>query len=161
MVEQQAPIGVLFVCMGNICRSPTAEAAFRHLAGTDAPQLRLNIDSAGTHGYHLGHAPDPRAQAAALRRGLDLSGLRARALVAADFGVFDHILVMDQRNLRDALAIAPRHGRDRLGLLLDYAPEQPLREVPDPYYGSAADFEQVLDLSIAAARGLLAQLRGR
>jgi len=161
VTEIAKPTGVLFVCMGNICRSPTAEGVFRQLVRSAAPGLPVTIDSAGTHGYHVGDPPDPRAQAAALRRGLDISGLRARALTAADFEHFDHILVMDQRNLNDALAIAPAAGRPRLGLLLDYAPDQPMREVPDPYYGGAADFERVLDLSFAAARGLLARLRSR
>jgi protein-tyrosine phosphatase len=149
---------VLFVCMGNICRSPTAAAVFRHLLATAAPGLQVKVDSAGTHGYHVGQAPDPRAQATALRRGIDLSMLRARALVAADFGEFERILVMDAQNLRDARAIAPPASTARLGLLLDYAPELALTEVPDPYYGGSADFERVLDLCTAAARGLLTQL---
>jgi len=153
--------GVLFVCMGNICRSPTAEVVFRQLVAHEAPQLPVRIDSAGTHRYHIGAPPDSRSQAAARRRGLDLSPLRARELVPADFAVYDYILVMDQRNLADARAIAPPVGQERLGLLLDYAPEQPLREMPDPYYGTAEDFERVLDLSVAAARGLLAHLRRR
>ena len=145
--------------MGNICRSPTAEGVLRDLAQRTAPQLALRIDSAGTHGYHLGAAPDPRAVAAAQRRGIDLSGLRARRLVADDFHQFDRILVMDERNLTDARAMAPPGASRRLQLLLDFAPEQSLRQVPDPYYGEEADFERVLDLTMAAARGLLAQLR--
>ncbi|MFT3906459.1 MAG: low molecular weight protein-tyrosine-phosphatase [Steroidobacteraceae bacterium] len=150
---------LLFVCMGNICRSPTAEAVFRHIAAREAPGQVCVADSAGTHDYHIGAAPDPRAQAAALKRGVDLSALRARQLVPEDFQRFDRVLVMDRRNLRDAARIAPRGSADKLVLLLDYAPEQPLREVPDPYYGTAEDFERVLDLTSAAARGLLARLR--
>lgn len=149
---------LLFICMGNICRSPTAEGVFRHVAGLEAPGRHFSIDSAGTHDYHIGAPPDPRALAAAARRGIDLSGLRARQLIAEDFTRFDHLLVMDRQNLRDATRLAPPGAAGRLQLLLDYAPEQPLREVPDPYYGGGADFERVLDLATAAARGLLKQL---
>lgn len=131
----------------------------RYLLEREAPTLRLRLDSAGTHSYHLGAAPDVRAQAAARRRGIDISALRARRLEPMDFLAFDRILVMDQRNLDDARALAPAAGAARLELFLDYAPQQPLREVPDPYYGEPGDFEQVLDLSLAAARGLLLQLR--
>ena len=149
---------LLFVCMGNICRSPTAEGVARHLLEREAPGFRIHLDSAGTHGYHLGAAPDARSQAAARRRGIDISALRARRLEPADFHSFDRILVMDQRNLTDARAVAPAGSTARLQLFLDYAPQQPLREVPDPYYGEPDDFERVLDLSLAAARGLLQQL---
>ncbi len=151
--------GLLFVCMGNICRSPTAEGVMRVLLERKAPQLCVRLDSAGTHGYHIGAAPDPRSQAAALRRGFDISTLRARRLEPADFQSFDHILVMDQRNLTDARAVAPAGYTTHLQLLLDYAPRQPMREVPDPYYGEPGDFEQVLDLSLAAAHGLLLHLQ--
>jgi protein-tyrosine phosphatase len=144
--------------MGNICRSPTAEAVMRARATELAPWLNVTIDSAGTHGYHVGDPPDSRSQAAARRRGIDLSRLRARRLVANDFHAFDYVLVMDERNLRDAQAIAPSDGRARLQLFLDYANEAGIREVPDPYYGSAADFERVLDLVEAAARGLVDHL---
>ena len=151
--------GLLFVCMGNICRSPTAEGVMRVLLEREAPHLRVRLDSAGTHGYHVGAAPDPRSQAAALSRSIDISTLRARRLAPADFHAFDRILVMDRRNLTDARALAPPGYATRLQLLLDYAPQQPMREVPDPYYGESVDFERVLDLSLAAARGLLAQLQ--
>jgi protein-tyrosine phosphatase len=147
--------------MGNICRSPTVEEVFRHLVAREAPTLRITIDSAGTHDYHVGAPPDPRSQVAARRRGLDLAQLRARQLEAADFERFDYVLVMDEQNLTDARAIAPRQYRAQLRLFLEYAPELELREVPDPYYGGAAGFEQVLDLAEAAARGLLEELRAR
>jgi len=150
---------ILFVCMGNICRSPTAEGMLRQIAQREAPDLRLQVDSAGTHDYHIGAPPDRRSISAALRRGIDLSGLRARRLVAEDFQAFDHILVMDERNLADARAIAPGADMTRLQLFLDFAPEQPLREVPDPYYGDTGDFERVLDLSAAGAQGLLNRLK--
>lgn len=152
---------VLFVCMGNICRSPTAEGVFTHLARTEAPELALTIDSAGTHDYHVGEPPDRRTIAAARRRGFDLSPLRARLLERADFERFDLLLVMDAQNLRDARRIAPGGASDRLRLFLDYAPQLGEREVPDPYYGGPADFERVLDLVEAASRGLLEELRAR
>ncbi len=145
--------------MGNICRSPTAEAVFRHVLGAQAAAAAVDIDSAGTHGYHVGEAPDPRAQAAAKRRGIDMSGLRARQLVAEDFERFDLLLVMDMQNRADALALAPPARRDRVKLLLDYALRPDRREVPDPYYGGEQDFELVLDLVDDASRGLMAQLR--
>ncbi len=156
---------VLFVCMGNICRSPTAEAVFRELVRRKAPHAGIEVDSAGTHDYHIGDPPDWRSIAAAHRRGIDMWSLRARLLLPEDFQRFDLLLVMDERNRSDALERAPRaHGEPmpqaagRLRLLLDYAPEQALREVPDPYYGGPADFERVLDLIEVAARGLLAAL---
>ncbi len=147
--------------MGNICRSPTVEAVFRDLAAREAPALKLRIDSAGTHDYHVGDPPDRRSQAAARRRGIDLTALRARQLEAADFERFDYVLVMDERNLEDARAIAPGSFRAQLRLVLEFAPELELREVPDPYYGGPAGFEQVLDLAESAARGLLAELSAR
>lgn len=150
---------ILMLCMGNICRSPTAEGVLREIARIEAPELALEIDSAGTHDYHVGEPPDRRAIAAARRRGIDLSTLRARRLERADFERFDLLLAMDERNVADALAIAPRAGRERLRLLLDFAPETGVREVPDPYYGGTQDFERVLDLVEVAARGVLAHLR--
>ncbi len=154
-----APQRVLFVCLGNICRSPTAEGVLRHLAAIEAPRLALEIDSAGTAGYHIGAPPDPRSQRAALRRGIDISGLRARRIAAQDFARFDLILAMDVQNLRELQAQRPRDARAELKLFLEYAPDLTLREVPDPYYRDAGAFEQVLDLTTAAARGLLAALQ--
>jgi protein-tyrosine phosphatase len=159
MVKVTRPVSVLFVCMGNICRSPTAEGVFRALVRREAAELAVEIDSAGTHDYHLGAPPDLRSQAAARRRGIDLSGLRARQLVAADFERFDHVLVMDQRNLEDAAAIAPASYPARLRRFMEFAPELALDAVPDPYYGDESGFEQVLDLTEAASRGLLRWLR--
>jgi protein-tyrosine phosphatase len=150
---------ILFVCLGNICRSPTAEGVLRALAAREAPELRLELDSAGTADYHIGEPPDPRSCAAARRRGYDLSGLRARQITRQDFERFDLILAMDQSNLATLRRMAPVAGRERLHLLLAYAPETGLLEVPDPYYEDAAAFERVVDLSVAAARGLLAALR--
>lgn len=154
------PVRVLFVCMGNICRSPTAEAVLRALARELAPELALEVDSAGTHGYHVGSAPDERAQRVARAHGLDMSGLRARVLVREDFERFDRVLAMDARTYRSALALAPREHRRRLRLFMEYAPELQLRDVPDPYYGCAEDFEHVFRLTEQAARGLLRELAG-
>src|SRR5487761_1258460 len=123
---------ILFVCLGNICRSPTAEVVFRAVASREAPELSLEIDSAGTAGYHVGEAPDRRTREAAARRGYDLSALRARAL--------------ERR--------APTHARERLRLFLEFAPDAGVSEVPDPYYGGPNGFEHVLDLIESAARGL-------
>jgi protein-tyrosine phosphatase len=133
----------------------------RHLAANEAPNLKLEIDSAGTADYHIGAPPDPRSQRAALRRGIDISGLRARQVAAEDFARFDLILAMDAENLRELQAMQPRNSRASLKLFLEYAPDTGLREVPDPYYGNAADFEKVLDLTTAASRGLLAALQER
>jgi protein-tyrosine phosphatase len=149
---------LLFVCMGNICRSPTAEAVFRHLLPTLAPRLAVEVDSAGTHDYHLGAPPDQRSQRAARQRGIDMSQLRARRLLAEDFQRFDWIVVMDERNRMDALALAPAGGSAKLFRLLDFAPDQAVRNVPDPYYGGGADFVRVLDLIEAGVRGVIAAL---
>ena len=150
---------VLFVCLGNICRSPTAEGVLRHLAAKEAPQLALEIDSAGTADYHIGAPPDPRSQRAALKRGIDISGLKARQVAADDFARFDLILAMDAENLRELQAMRPRTSHASVKLFLEYAPDSALRDVPDPYYRDAAAFEEVLDLTTAASRGLLAALQ--
>lgn len=151
---------ILFVCLGNICRSPTAEAVLRQLARTE-PGLALEIDSAGTGGYHAGSAPDPRTLAAARKRGVDMSALRARKIERADFQRFDLILAMDQQNLIDCERIAPTPRRAKLQLFLEFAPACGLREVPDPYSGEAVDFERVLDLAEAGCQGLLDYCRAQ
>jgi protein-tyrosine phosphatase len=150
---------VLFVCLGNICRSPTAEGVLRHLLATEAPQLKVEVDSAGTADYHVGEPPDLRSQRAAKHRGIDLSGLRARQVSAADFAHFDLILAMDDQNLRALRALRPKASKARLRLFLDYADQLGSLEVPDPYCGDADDFERVLDLVTAASRGLIADLQ--
>jgi protein-tyrosine phosphatase len=149
---------VLFVCLGNICRSPTAEGVLRHLVAQTTPQLNLEIDSAGTADYHMGAPPDLRSQRAASRRGIDISGLRARQVTQGDFAHFDFILAMDRENLRELEAMKPGNSRASLKLFLEYAPDLNLRDVPDPYYRDASAFEEVLDLTTAASRGLLASL---
>jgi protein-tyrosine phosphatase len=150
---------ILFVCMGNICRSPTAEAVFRDYARRHAPELQLEVDSAGTHDYHVGEPPDPRAVKAASRRGLDLSGLRARQVDEADFERFDLILAMDRLNHAMLLERSPPEHHGRIRLLLEFADAAAGLDVPDPYYGGAKGFDEVLDLVEEAAAGLLAELR--
>ena len=133
----------------------------RGVAAREAPTLAITVDSAGTANYHPGAPPDRRAQAAARKRAYDLSDLRARQVCDEDFAAFDLILAMDRNNLRELQERAPRGARARIQLFLDYAPEQPVREVPDPYYGGSNGFEEVLDLIEAAARGLLRRLQAQ
>jgi protein-tyrosine phosphatase len=154
-------VKILFVCLGNICRSPTAEAVLRALAAREAPELDLEVDSAGTSDYHLGQPPDPRTRQAAERRGYDLTALRARRVEPGDFERFDLILAMDRENLRVLRRRAPAGAYERLRLFLEFAPQSDAEDVPDPYYGGPNGFEEVLDLVEAATRGLLAHLRQR
>jgi protein-tyrosine phosphatase len=150
---------ILFVCLGNICRSPTAEIVFRKIAAREAPDLRLEIDSAGTAGYHIGSPPDSRTRQAALRRGYDMSAIRARVVEPQDFGRFDLILAMDRQNFDTLQQRAPASAHSRIRLFLEFAPDAETKEVPDPYYGGPNGFEEVLDLVEAAARGLLEHVR--
>jgi len=150
---------VLFVCMGNICRSPTAEGVFRKLLAERAPELDVLVDSAGTHDYHAGGPPDPRAVRAAERRGVDLTGLRARQFTGHDFEHFELVLAMDQLNRHTLLEHAPPQYHDRIRLYLDFAPQLGRLDVPDPYYGGSTGFEYVLDLVEEAGAGLLEHLR--
>lgn len=159
--QDLARTGVLFVCMGNICRSPTAEGIFREQAQRAGMIDRLRIESAGIGDWHVGQQPDARAIAHARRRGYDLTSLRARQVSAGDFARFDYILGMDARNLRDLRALKPPDFAGHLGLLLDFVPELGLREVPDPYFGSADGFETVLELTERACAALLEHIRRR
>lgn len=152
---------VLFVCMGNICRSPTAEGVFKAMVANENLHDRIESDSAGTHGYHIGSPPDPRALAAAEARGYDLEQLRARRVATGDFNVFDLVLAMDTENRVALHRICPANRSDRLKLFLDFAPDLKEREVPDPYYGARSDFEHVLDLAEAGSKGLIAAIRQR
>jgi protein-tyrosine phosphatase len=154
-------VKILFVCLGNICRSPTAEGVFRAVAARDAPDLGVEVDSAGTAGYHIGDPPDPRTRQAASRRGYDLSALRARVVEPRDFEEFDLILAMDRENLQALHHLAPAHARDRVRLFLEFAPGATVTEVPDPYYGGPNGFEAVLDLVEQVSQGLLQHLRRR
>lgn len=151
-------VGVLFVCTGNICRSPTAEGVFLARARQAGLLDRLDVDSAGTHDYHVGEPPDKRAIAHAAKRGIDIAGLRARKLTREDFARFDYVLAMDRGHERILLRQAGSQ-RDRVRLYLDFAPELAGRDVPDPYYGQAADFEHVLDLVEPASAGLMEHIR--
>lgn len=152
---------VLFVCMGNICRSPTAEGVFREHVRRHAPGLDIEIDSAGTHGYHVGEPPDPRTVKAAARRGIDLSSLRARQVQDEDFERFDLILAMDRLNHATLLDRSPPEHHTRIRTLLEFAGAAAPADVPDPYYGGAKGFDDVLDLVESAADGLLGEVRGR
>lgn len=151
---------VLFVCMGNICRSPTAEGVFRHFVEQAGLSDRLRIDSAGTHAYHTGEPADRRARAAAERRGMSLDGISARRVTVDDFERFDYIVAMDEDNLLRLRDEAPAEHHEKISLFLDFADCEE-REVPDPYYGGAAGFERVLDLVEEASRGLLETLSRR
>ena len=151
---------VLFVCLGNICRSPTAEGVLRGIAAREFAGVPLYVDSAGTADYHVGDPPDRRTVAAARRRGYDLSSLRARRVAPADFENFDYILAMDRANLAELEQVGQGIIGGRLSLFLEFAPELRVDEVPDPYYGGTEDFERVLDLCEAGARALLRRLAG-
>ena len=150
---------VLFVCTGNICRSPTAEGVFRALVAREGLAQRIISASAGTHGYHICDPPDSRSIAHARRRGYDLSALRAKRLEARDFERYDLLLACDVGHHDFLTRLAPSDRRGRVALLMDYAPELGLKEVADPYYGGAAHFEHVLDIVEPAAAGLLAALK--
>jgi protein-tyrosine phosphatase len=145
--------------MGNICRSPTARGIFESLVAEARLAHRVQVDSAGTHAYHLGEPPDQRATQAAARRGVDLSRQRARRVEPADFVRFDYVLAMDSSNLDDLLSICPQEHRGKVRLFLEFAGPSVQRDVPDPYYGGAQGFERVLDLVEEGARGLLEDIR--
>ncbi len=152
-------VRILFVCTGNICRSPTAEGLFRALVDEAGLADRIAADSAGTEGYHVGEPPDRRSQRAARARNVDIGNQRARRLRAEDFYDFDFILAMDRGHLSEISAAAPTDARARVHLFLEFAPDLGMRDVPDPYYGGSGGFEEVLDLVEAAAAGLLAHIR--
>jgi protein-tyrosine phosphatase len=158
-LNAKAEISVLFVCMGNICRSPTAQGVFQQLVASEDLSDLIRIDSAGTHAYHIGESPDERAMEAASRRGIDLGSQRARRVTAADFLEFDYVLAMDRSNYEDLAAICPSESLSRLRLLMEFAPGLGLSDVPDPYYGGETGFERVLDLVEQAATELLADIR--
>jgi protein-tyrosine phosphatase len=152
-------IKVLFVCMGNICRSPTAEGVFTKLVNEKKLDHRFIIDSAGTHAYHIGEQPDLRSQKAAAERDIQLSHLRARKVVMGDFEDFDFLLVMDDENYTALINACPASHKHKVQYFLDYAPQLTAREVPDPYYGGQYGFERVLDMIEAASMGFLDSLQ--
>jgi low molecular weight protein-tyrosine phosphatase len=157
-MSKGSPISILFVCTGNICRSPTAEGVFRYCVEKAGLAARITSDSAGTHDYHIGEPPDPRTQAAARQRGYELGELRARRVRREDFERFDYVLAMDETNLLQLERLCPREHAHKLKLFLEFG-DRSTREVPDPYYGGPEGFERVLDLVEAAAQGLLHHLR--
>ncbi|HFD86692.1 MAG TPA: low molecular weight phosphotyrosine protein phosphatase [Gammaproteobacteria bacterium] len=153
-------VSILFVCMGNICRSPTAQGVFTHLVKEQGLRDVIGIDSAGTVSYHVGRAPDSRAQKAAEGRGYDLSEFRARLVSAKDCELFDYILVMDETNLLDVRSVVPKSCWNKIHMFMDFDTSgRKGREVPDPYSGGANDFERVLDLVEKAASGLLEHIK--
>jgi len=160
MTDYKEKTSVLFVCMGNICRSPTAEGVFRHFVEEGGLSDHIEIDSAGTHAYHINEPPDRRASAAAERRGYSLTEIRARRVVDMDFERFDYIVAMDRDNLQRLVEQADVEHHDKIRLFLEFANAQE-DEVPDPYYGGSTGFERVLDLVEDASRGLLEMLQKR
>jgi len=160
MTDNKEQISVLFVCMGNICRSPTAEGVFRHFVQEAGLADRIKIDSAGTHAYHTGEPADRRASAAAERRGYSLAACRARRVQAEDFENFNYIVAMDRLNHVTLIDRADAEHHDKIRLFLEFSSAEE-DEVPDPYYGGAAGFDKVLDLVEGASRGLLETLSNR
>jgi protein-tyrosine phosphatase len=158
-MTDKSQFNILFVCMGNICRSPTAEGVFRHHVREAGLHDAIQTDSAGTHAYHVGEPADRRAQAAASRRGFSLEGISARRVTDEDFESFDYILAMDEDNLMTLKDRAPGELHGKVRLFLEFAESRHENEVPDPYYGGSAGFERVLDLVEEASQGLLETLR--
>lgn len=153
------PVRVLMCCMGNICRSPMAQGAFERLVKEAGLAKEILIDSAGTHAYHVGEAPDERAQETTARRAIDISGQRARQVERADFERFDYVLAMDRQNYAALRRLCPPGQSQKLRLFLDFAPHMGEEEVPDPYYGGQSGFDRVFELVDAAGRGLLDEIR--
>lgn len=154
-------VNVLFVCMGNICRSPLAHGLFEHRVEEAGLSKAISIDSAGTHAYHVGNSPDPRSQQTAKRHGIDLSAQRARQVKESDFEQFDYVIAMDRDNHAILSAQCPDEYRHKLKLFLEFAPQLSETEVPDPYYGGDSGFEHVYQLIDAAADGLMADIESR
>ena len=150
---------ILFVCMGNICRSPTAEAVFRHCVSVAGLDKVVHCDSAGTHDYHIGEPPDARSIAAAKRRGYDMTALRARQVSSDDFSNFDYVLAMDRQNFRFLQRLQPRDAPAKLMLYGDLHAEFCGHDVPDPYYGGTDGFERVLDMTELVSASFLARIR--
>ncbi len=152
-------INVLFVCMGNICRSPLAHGLFEDRVKKEGLSERIAVDSAGTHAYHVGEAPDPRSQQTAMCHGIDLSHQRARRVDHPDFEKFDYILVMDRDNYRNLINSSPTEHHHKINLFMGFAPQRSEEEVPDPYYGGPDGFDRVYEMVEAAAAGLMEDIR--
>ena len=154
-------VSVVFICLGNICRSPTAEGVFRHIVQQDGLDEWITTDSAGTHAYHIGEQPDRRSQQTARGRGIDLSDLRGRKAIESDFFDFDYVLAMDDENFKILKDLCPSGYEEKLSLFLDFTDEYSETQVPDPYYGGDQGFEHVFDLVESASIGLLADIKKR
>jgi len=154
-------VHVLFVCLGNICRSPTAHGVFQHFVDKEGLSEQIIVDSCGTGSFHIGEKPDPRTIKAAAKRQYDLSVLRARQLKPADFDTFHYILTMDRMNLGNAQALAPKTYQGHVGLFLDFSQQRTFTQVPDPYYEGDSGFELVLDLIEDASMGLLKEIKSK
>ena len=154
-MNDKIKVSVLFVCMGNICRSPTAEGVFRHVVKQRNLHDQISVDSAGTHAYHIGDSPDSRSQSTALTRGINLSAQRARKAVVEDFERFDYVIAMDQSNFEDLKQLGQGADLSKLYLFMAFAKGWDNDEVPDPYYGGANGFEEVFDMVQSASEGLL------
>jgi len=152
-------IKVLFVCMGNICRSPTAHGVFESMVKEAGMVADIEVDSAGTHAYHIGETPDTRSAQCAKKRGFDLSYIKARRVEVSDFEYFDYVLAMDNDNLSILESMCPTQHKNKVCLFLDYAKERAESEVPDPYYGGPNGFDHVFDLVEAASKGLLEDIQ--
>lgn len=153
------PVSVLFVCMGNICRSPTAHAVFRDLVRKEGLEHAIEVDSAGTHAYHVGELPDRRSMQVAKDRGIEMADLRARKVDFGDLYEYDYVLAMDEANLANLLEMALPEHKEKIRLFMGFAPERPEKEVPDPYYGGPEGFDQVFDMVTAASEGLLSHIK--
>jgi protein-tyrosine phosphatase len=157
--KESIVVSIPFVCLGNICRSPTAEGVFRSLIEQEGLAKHINVDSAGTSNWHIGGSPDRRATAAARNRGIDLSKQKARKIKVEDFETFDYILAMDRENIENLSNLSPARKESRLKLFLEFAYNVGRKDIPDPYYGCDNGFDLVLDLIEDASRGLLADIR--
>ena len=155
------PVRILFVCMGNICRSPTAEGVFRQVVADEGLSSDFVVESAGTHAYHVGQPADDRSVRAAARRGIDLSDSVGRQFARSDFERFDYVLAMDRQNHRQLKSFGGDKAKGKLHLFLDFAPELGLRDVPDPYFGGGDGFERVLDIVQTGSKALLESIRRR
>ena len=151
-------VKILFVCLGNICRSPTAHGIFEQMLQNKNLQESIQCDSCGTGAWHVGESPDERAQQMAIGKGYDLSHLRARRIESEDYYEFDYILAMDTRNLADVITKVPNDFSGELRLFLDYSPDNAITEVPDPYQGEKESFERVFNIIESACVGLLADI---
>ena len=158
-MNKNEKVKVLFVCMGNICRSPTAHGVFEQLVNLEKLADYIEIDSAGTHSYHIGEQPDHRSQQTAIGRGIDLSYIRSRQVKASDFSYYDYILAMDNHNYELLEQGCPQQYKNKLSLFLNYASDSSIKEVPDPYYGGANGFDDVFDMVAGASRGLLDEIK--